>query len=109
MHVDYIQQENADYAWNTFILDKSEGFTRPGVERLNDSIRTYVWSILGSQAQIRTRILGTGTAFDAQKEFLVVVEDAIASPVDLPTAIERYQKVLQYAGTVVDFSFGTGL
>ena len=107
MHVDYIQQENA--AWNTFILDKSEGLTRPGVERLNDSIRTYVWSILGSQAQTRTRILGTGTAFDAQKQFLVVVEDAIASPVDLPTAIERYQKVLQYAGTAVDFSFGTGL
>ena len=39
----------------------------------------------------------------------MVVEDAIASPVDLPTAIERYQKVLQYAGTAVDFSFGTGL
>ena len=76
MHVDYIQQENANRAWNTFILDKSEGFTRPGVERLNDSIRTYVWSILGSQAQTRTRILGTGTAFDAQKQFLVVVEQA---------------------------------
>ena len=85
------------------------GAYQPGVERLNDSIRTYVWSILGSQAQTRTRILGTGTAFDAQKQFLVVVEDAIASPVDLPTAIERYQKVLQYAGTAVDFSFGTGL
>ena len=95
MHVDYIQQENMDYAWNTFILGKSEGLTKPGVERLNDSIRTYVWSILGSQAQTRTRILGTGTAFDAQKQFLVVVEDAIASPVDLPTAIERYQKVYE--------------
>ena len=37
------------------------------------------------------------------------MEDAIASPVDLPTAIERYQKVLQYAGTVVNFAFGMGL
>ena len=33
-------------AWATFILDKSEGFTQAGVERLNDSIRTYVWALL---------------------------------------------------------------
>ena len=38
-------------AWTTFILDKSEGFTQAGVERLNDLIRTYVWAILGAQAQ----------------------------------------------------------
>ena len=30
-------------AWTTFVLDKSEGFTQAGVERLNASIRTYVW------------------------------------------------------------------
>lgn len=68
LHVDYISQDTADASWATFILDKSQGFTHPGVERLNDSIRTYVWAILGSQAQTRTGILGTGTAFDAQKE-----------------------------------------
>ena len=33
-------------AWTTFVLDKSVGFTQAGVERLNDSIRTYVWAIL---------------------------------------------------------------
>ena len=27
-------------AWTTFVLDKSEGFTQAGVERLNDSIGT---------------------------------------------------------------------
>ena len=36
-------------AWTTFVLDKSEGFTQAGVERINDSIRTYVWAILGAQ------------------------------------------------------------
>ena len=85
------------------MLDTSKGFTRPGVERLNDSIRTYVW------AQTRTTILGTGTAFDAQKQFLANVEDAISSPVDLPSAISRYQDVLRYAGSKVDFVFGIGL
>jgi hypothetical protein len=111
LHVDFIKQDTlgADQAWKTFILDRSEGFTRPGVERLNDSIRTYVWAILGAQAQTRTGILGSGTAFDAQKQFLANVEDAISSPVDLPSAISRYQDVLRYAGSEVNFVFGFGL
>ena len=69
IHVDFITQDfpDADHAWTTFVLDKSEGFAQPGVERINDSIRTYVWAILGAQAQARTSILGTGTTFDAQK------------------------------------------
>ena len=44
-------------AWTTFVLDKSEGFTQAGVERLNDSIRTYVWAILVAQAQTRSNIV----------------------------------------------------
>ena len=39
---------NTSGAWTMFVLDKSEGFTQAGVERLNDSIRTYVWAILGA-------------------------------------------------------------
>jgi hypothetical protein len=110
LHIDYIAQgSEADAAWTTFILDKSSGYTRPGVERINDSIRTYVWAILGAQGQTRTNILGTGLAFDAQKQFLVNVEGAISSPVDVPSSIERYQKVLQYAREKVDYVFGYDL
>ena len=111
LHIDYIRQDTPD-AWKTFILDKSEGFTHPGVERLNDSIRTYVWAILGAQAQTLTGILtlqGNTTSFDAQKQFLANIEDAISAPVDLPSAIKRYQDVLQYAGSKVNFAFGIGI
>ena len=96
-------------AWTVFIPDKSEGFTQAGVERLNDSIRTYVWAILGAQAQTRSNILKAGTGFDAQKQFLANVEDAITSPVDIPSRIARYQKTLQYASSPLDFVFGLGL
>ncbi len=42
-HIDYIAQgPEEDEAWATFILDNSQGFIGPGVECLNDSIRTYV-------------------------------------------------------------------
>ena len=110
LHIDYIAQgPEAKTAWSTFILDESNGFTKAGVERINDSIRTYCWAILGSQSQTRTEILGTGTAFDAQKQFLANVEDAIHSPVDLPSQIARYQNTLKYARSKVDFVFGIGL
>ena len=58
----------------TFGFDKSEGFTQVGSERLNDSIRVYVWDILGAQAQTRSNILKTGTGFDAQKQFLADID-----------------------------------
>ena len=96
-------------AIGSFVLDKSSGFTQAGVSGINDSIRTYVWAILGAQSQARSSILGVGKAFDAQKQFLANVEDVINSEVDLPSSIERYQSTLQYARSKVDFVVGLGL
>ena len=96
-------------AIGSFVLDKSSVFTQAGVSRINDSIRAYVWAILGAQSQTRSSILGTEKAFDAQKQFLANVEDVINSEVDLPSSIERYQLVLQYARSKVDFVVGSGL
>ena len=103
-----IEQQHGN-AWTTFILDTSKGFTRAGVERLNDSIRTYAWCLLGSQAQVRSDILNPSTGFDVQKQFLANLEDAINSAVDLPSSIKRYQDTLRYARSKVDFVVGTGL
>ena len=111
--IEYIEQnfKNNDpmTSVGSFVLDKSNGFTQAGVAQINDSIRTYVWSIVGAQSQARSSILGTGKAFDAQKQFLANVEDVINSEVDLPGSIERYQLVLQYARSKVDFVVGLGL
>ena len=67
LYVGFVKQDDqgAKEAWKTFLLDKSEGFVQPGVERLNDSIRTYFWAILGEQAQTHKDILVVGTTFDA--------------------------------------------
>lgn len=92
-----------------FMLDRSQGFTAAGEARLNESIRTYVWAILGAQDQTRTSILGTGQAFDAQKHFIVLVERAIDGADDIPNQIAKYQSVLQYAHSKLDFVIGEGL
>ena len=103
------QKRNISAALTTFVLDKSDGFTQAGMTRLNDSIRTYVWAILGSQAQTRSNILSAGTGFDAKKQFLANVEDSISSPVNIPSSIARYVNTLQFASTLLDFVFGIGL
>ena len=100
-----IEQKHND-AWTTFILDKGNGFTQAGVERLNDSIRTYCWCILGAQAQTRSNIINS---FDAQKQFLNNLEDAINSAEDLPSSIDRYQNTLRYARSKVDYVVGYNL
>ena len=76
-------------AWRTFILNKSEGFTKTGIERINESIRMFVWALLGAQSQTRVEILKIGTGFDAQKQFLANVQDAMNGPIDLPTQISK--------------------
>jgi len=113
LHIDYIYQDQvSSEEWTKLIPGpgQTKGLTLEGVQRLNDSIRTYVWAILGAQGQTRSAIRGPDTTrLDAQKQFVGNVEDAINSPVDLPAAIQRYQDVLQYAGSQVNFVFGAGL
>ena len=106
-----IRHGNALGAIGSFVLDTGydSGFFRTGISRINDSIRTYAWAILVSQSQARNSILGSGKAFDAQKQFIANVEDAINSEVDLPSSIDRYQRTLQYARSKVDFVIGHGL
>ena len=111
VHVDFIKQdsEGADEVWRQFILDKSRGFTRAGASRIDESIRTYVWAILGSQGQAHTAILRSGAVTDAQNAFMADAESAISSPVSIQADVERYQNALQYTRSKVNFSFGTGL
>ncbi len=73
----YIQQDNTN-GWVNFIPLKGKGFTKAGIQRINETIRAYVYCVLGAQAQTRNVIVGnTSTAFDAQKQFLSLFRDAI--------------------------------
>ena len=115
--IDYIEQsfhkqsDTADYssdgrpmsAIGSFIVDNGRGITRPGIPRINDSIRTFVWAILGTQPQIRASIVSGGKALEAQKQFLVNVEQAINSAINVPDSIKRYEDTLGYARSKLDF------
>ena len=91
-----------------FIIDKANGLTQPGVRYLNDSIRTYSWLILGSQAQTRTTIIGLGKELDAQHQYLKNLEAAIAREEDLSKSISDYQDTLKYARSKLDYVIAYG-
>ena len=91
------------------VLFLTQGTTQVFQSGSFENQRLYAWAILVSQSQARNSILGRGKAFDAQKQFIANVEDAINSEVDLPSSIDRYQRTLQYARSKVDFVIGHGL
>ena len=49
------------------IIEKSDGITRSGIEKLSESVRDYAYLILTSQTSTRSQIIGFGASeLDAQ-------------------------------------------
>ena len=68
----------ADKQYEHFIPISANGLTAIGLGRINQSIQAYCYAILGAQANSRKSIIGdSGTAQNTQRDFLILVEDAI--------------------------------
>ena len=51
-----------------WIITQSKGFTRKGIEKINRSVRAYVYLVLTSQVQARSSIVGnSASAADAEQ------------------------------------------
>ena len=112
-YVDHMENILAKNSFAYFIAEKGQGFTRPGIERINDSIRTYIYCILGSQAQVRSPIIeNSASAFDAQKQFVFLVEDSIhgkGASISIPDSIERYQSAISQTRSKLVYAIGPNL
>ena len=90
-------------SFSRWIINKSDGITRPGIEKLSESVRDYAYLILTSQTSTRSQITGSGASeLDAQRTFLDTFENIVIRRVDIPEDKLRLQKVLQYARSKVD-------
>ena len=97
-------------SFSRWIIDKSDGITKPGIKKLSESVRDYAYLILTSQTSTRSQIIGSGASeFDAQQTFLNTFENIVVRRVDIPEDKLRFQKVLQYARSKVDFVIGERL
>ena len=104
--IDYVYQEAAAEGWKQFIPVKSDGFTRSGAVRLDDSIRNYVHCILGSQAQTRSNIL---KSFETQQYFVDLLEQNIKSMFSIPESIDKYQDAITKTNSRIDYVVAVGL
>ena len=93
-----------------WILKKSKGFTRVGLTMISKSVRAYVYLLLTSQVQVRSKIVGkTANALDAQNIYINSFEEHLKSDYSIADDIARYQGVLEHAMSKVDFSVGGGI
>ena len=96
--------ENSFSRW---IIEKSEGLTTLGIQKLSESVRDYAYLILTSQTSTRGPIVGhEARNLDAQRTFLNTFENIVNRGVNIPEDIRRFQKTLQYARSKVDYAIG---
>ena len=93
--------ENSFSRW---IIEKSDGLTSLGLQKLSETVRDYTYLILTSQTSTRGPIVGhEARNLDAQRMFLNTFENIVNRRVNIPEDIRRFQKALQYARSKVDY------
>ena len=96
-----------EYSFARWIIEKSDGLTTAGLQKLSETVGDYAYLILTSQRSMRGPIVGhTARNLNAQKLFLNTFENVINRRVDMPEGIQRFQKTLLYAGSKVDYAMG---
>ena len=95
-------QESDD--WTSLIPLYGQGLTEAGILRINESIRTYVYCILGSQVMLNQDILN----LDVQRQFNTLVEDAI-NGIRLVDSIRTFESTLNKTGMKLDYTIGPNL
>ena len=79
------------------------------MSRINQSIESFCYAILGSQVDVRSSISGSqGSAIETQRQFLSMVEDAIRNP-DISKSVQRFQLAIESAKVRLDLAISPGL
>ena len=93
--------ENPSSRW---IIEKSDGITMLGLQKLSESVRDYTYPTLTSQTSTRGPIVGhEARNLDAQRAFLNTFESTINRRVNISEDIQRFKKTLQYTRSKVDY------
>ena len=100
---------DSDNDWMKFIKDDSDGLTKTGQVLLQSAIESYVYSVLGAQAQTRWPIVGQGSKLlQTQQIFHRLVQDTIAQ--DNPSkAISDMRKAIQDTNVVLNMAITPGI
>ena len=107
--VPYIENTESRNQYEYFLCPVSHGLTSAGLSRINQSIESFCYAILGSQVDVRSSIAGSqGSAIETQRQFLSLVEDAIRNP-DISKSVQRFQLAIESAKVRLDLAISPGL
>ena len=107
--VPYIENTEARNQYEYFLCPVSHGLTSAGLSRINQSIGSFCYAILGSQVDVRSSIAGTqGSSIETQRQFLSMIEDAIRNP-DISKSVQRFQLAIESAKVRLDLAISPGL
>ena len=107
--VPYIENTEARNQYEYFLCPVSHGLTSASLSRINQSIESFCYAILGSQVDVRSSISGSqGSAIETQRQFLSMVEDAIRNP-EISKSVQRFQLAIQSAKVRLDLAISPGL
>ena len=107
--VPYIENTEARNQYEYFLCPVSHGLKSAGLSRINQSIESFCYAILGSQVDVRSSISGSqGSAIETQRQFLSMVEDAIRNP-DISKSVQRFQLAIESAKVRLDLAISPGL
>ena len=107
--VPYIENTEARNQYEYFLCPVSHGLTSAGLSRINQSIESFCYAILGSQVDVRSSIAGSqGSAIETQRQFLSMVENAIRNP-DISKSVQRFQLAIESAKVRLDLAISPGL
>ena len=107
--VPYIENTEAGNQYEYFLCPVSHGLTSAGLSRINQSIESFCYAILGSQVDVRSSISGSqGSAIETQRQFLSMVEDAIRNP-EISKSVQRFQLAIESAKVRLDLAISPGL
>ena len=106
--VPYIENTEARNQYEYFLCPVSHGLTSAGLSRINQSIESFCYAILGSQVDVRSSISGSqGSAIETQRQFLSMVEDAIRNP-EISKSVQRFQLAIESAKVRLDLAISPG-
>ena len=107
--VPYIENTEARNQYEYFLCPVWHGLTSAGLSRINQSIESFCYAILGSQVDVRSSISGSqGSAIETQRQFLSMVEDAIRNP-EISRSVQRFQLAIESAKVRLDLAISPGL
>ena len=107
--VPYIENTEARNQYEYFLCPVSHGLTSACLSRINQSIESFCYAILGSQVDVRSSISGSqGSAIETQRQFLAMIEDAIRNP-DISKSVQRFQLAIESAKVRLDLAISPGL